>query len=199
MKMNLANKITMSRIVLAIVIMILLFFPFEGLGIDLPTYLVNGNIYIELKYIVAGVLFIIASLTDFFDGYVARKYNMVTDFGKMVDAISDKMLTNSLLVILASNGMISPVIAVVFIVRDIAVDTIKMIVGNKGKAVAAIGVAKWKTATLMVGLTLTLFYNLPFELIGVRVSDCLLIISAVLSLISGFKYYTMARKYIEVK
>ena len=197
--MNLANKITMSRIILSIVIMILLLFPFEGLGIDLPTYLVNGNIYIELKYIVAGVLFIIASLTDFFDGYVARKYDMVTDFGKMVDAISDKMLTNSLLVILASNGMISPVIAVVFIVRDIAVDTIKMIVGNKGKAVAAIGVAKWKTATLMVGLTLTLFYNLPFELIGVRVSDCLLIISAVLSLISGFKYYTMARKYIEVK
>ena len=197
--MNLANKITISRIVLSIVIMILLLFPFEGLGIDLPTYLVNGNIYIELKYVVAGVLFIIASLTDFFDGYVARKYNMVTDFGKMVDAISDKMLTNSLLVILASNGMISPVIAVVFIVRDIAVDTIKMIVGNKGKAVAAIGVAKWKTATLMVGLTLTLFYNLPFELIGVRVSDCLLIISAVLSLISGFKYYTMARKYIEVK
>ena len=197
--MNLANKITISRIVISIVIMILLLFPFEGLGLELPTYLVNGNIYIELKYIVAGVLFIIASLTDFFDGYVARKYNMVTDFGKMVDAISDKMLTNSLLVILASNGMISPVIAVVFIVRDIAVDTIKMIVGNKGKAVAAIGVAKWKTATLMVGLTLTLFYNLPFELIGVRVSDCLLIISAVLSLISGFKYYTMARKYIEVK
>ena len=197
--MNLANKITISRIVISIVIMILLLFPFEGLGLELPTYLVNGNIYVELKYIIAGVLFIIGSLTDFFDGYVARKYNMVTDFGKMVDAISDKMLTNSLLVILASNGMISPVIAVVFIVRDIAVDTIKMIVGNKGKAVAAIGVAKWKTATLMVGLTLTLFYNLPFELIGVRVSDCLLIISAVLSLISGFKYYTMARKYIEVK
>ena len=199
MKMNLANKITMSRIILSIVIMILLLFPFGDLGIKLPSYLVGGVGVVELKYIVAGILFVIASLTDFFDGYVARKYNMVTDFGKMVDAISDKMLTNSLLVILASNGMISPVIAVVFIVRDIAVDTIKMIVGNKGKAVAAIGVAKWKTATLMVGLTLTLFYNLPFELIGVRVSDCLLIISAVLSLISGFKYYTMARKYIEVK
>ena len=197
--MNLANKITMSRIILAIVIMILLLFPFEGLGLELPTYLVNGNIYIELKYIIAGVLFIIASLTDFFDGRIARKYNMVTDFGKMVDAISDKMLTNSLLVILSANGMISPVIAVVFIVRDIAVDTIKMIVGNKGKAVAAIGVAKLKTATLMVGLTLTLFYNLPFELIGIRVSDCLLIISAILSLVSGFKYYVMARQYIEVK
>ena len=197
--MNLANKITMSRIVLSIVIMILLLFPFEGIGMELPTYLVNGNIYIELKYIIAGVLFIIASLTDFVDGMVARKYNMVTDFGKMVDAISDKMLTNSLLVILAANGMISPVIAVIFIVRDIAVDSIKMVVGNKGKAVAAIGVAKLKTATLMIGLTLTLFYNLPFELIGIRVSDCFLIISAILSLISGFKYYIMAREYIEVK
>lgn len=197
--MNLANKITISRIVLSIVIMILLLFPFEGLGLDLPTYLVNGNIYVEFKYIVAGIIFIIASLTDFFDGRIARKYDMVTDFGKMIDAISDKMLTNSLLVILASNGMISPIIAVIFIVRDIAVDSIKMVVGNKGKAVAAIGVAKLKTATLMVGLTLTLFYNLPFELIGIRVSDCLLIISAVLSLVSGFKYYVMAREFIEVK
>lgn len=197
--MNTANKITISRIVLSIVIMILLLFPFGQLGLDLPSYLVNGNIYVELKYIIAGVLFIIASLTDFFDGYIARKYNMVTDFGKMVDAISDKMLTNSLLVILASDGMISPVIAVIFIVRDIAVDSMKMIVGNKGHAVAAIKTAKWKTATLMVGLVLTLFYNLPFELIGVRVSDVLLIISAILSMVSAFKYYIMASEYIETK
>ena len=197
--MNLANKITMSRIVLSVVIMILLLFPFDGLGIDLPKYVVSGKIYIELKYIVAGVLFVIASLTDFFDGRVAGKYNMVTDFGKMIDAISDKMLTNSLLVILASNGMISPVIAVIFIVRDIAVDSMKMVVGNKGHAVAAIGIAKLKTATLMIGLTLTLFYNLPFELIGIRVSDCLLIVSAVLSLVSAFQYYSMARVYIEAK
>ena len=197
--MDTANKITISRIVLSIIIMILLLFPFGELGIDLPSYVVNGNIYIELKYIIAGVLFIVASLTDFFDGYIARKYNMVTDFGKMVDAISDKMLTNSLLVILACNGMISPVIAVIFIVRDIAVDSMKMIVGNKGHAVAAIKVAKWKTATLMVGLVLTLFYNLPFEFIGVRVSDVLLIISAILSIVSAFKYYIMASEYIETK
>ena len=197
--MNLANKITFSRIVLSIVIMVLLLFPFEGFGLELPSYLVNGNIYIELKYIIAGVIFIIASLTDFLDGRIARKYNMVTDFGKMIDAISDKMFTNSLLVILASDGMISPVIAVVFIVRDIAVDSMKMIVGNKGKVVAAIGIAKLKTATLMFGLVFTLFYNLPFELIGVRVSDCLLIISAILSVISAFQYYVMARPYIEVR
>ena len=163
--MNLANKITLSRVVLSIVIMIVLLFPFEQIGLDLPTYLIKGNILVELKYIVAGVLFIIASLTDFVDGRVARKYNMVTDFGKMVDAISDKMLTNSLLVILSSQGMISPVIALIFIVRDIIVDAIKMIVGNKGKAVAAIGVAKWKTATLMLGLVFTLFYILIYMII----------------------------------
>ena len=167
--MNLANKITLSRVVLSIVIMILLLFPFSQVGVDLPTYKISTGV-IEIKYIIAGVLFIIASLTDFVDGRVARKYNMVTDFGKMVDAISDKMLTNSLLVILSSTGMISPVIALIFIMRDIIVDAIKMIVGNKGKAVAAIGVAKWKTATLMLGLVFTLFYNLPFELIGIRSS-----------------------------
>ena len=197
--MNLANKITMLRVILAIVIMIILLFPFEVLGLDMPSYVVHGNIYIELKYIIAGVLFILASLTDFIDGRVARKYNMVTDFGKMIDAISDKMLTNSLLVILSYSGMISPVIAVIFIVRDIAVDSMKMVVGNKGHAVAAIGTAKLKTATLMVGLTLTLFYNLPFELIGLRVSDCILIVSAVLALVSAFQYYTMAKVYIDAK
>ncbi len=197
--MNLANKITMSRVIMALVIMIILLFPFEGLGISLPTFLVSGKILVEVKYLIAGVLFIFASLTDFLDGYVARHYHMVTDFGKMVDAISDKMLTNSLLVILASSHMISPIIAVVFIVRDITVDSIKMVIGNKGHAVAAIGIAKLKTATLMVGLALTLFYNLPFELIGIRVSDCLLIISAILSVVSGFQYYLMARPYIEAK
>lgn len=197
--MNLANKITMVRVILSIVIMILLLFPFGNVGIDLEPFLVGGKVVVEVKYLIAGVIFIVSSLTDFLDGYVARKYDMVTDFGKMVDAISDKMLTNSLLVILSSQGMISPVIAVVFIVRDIVVDTIKMIIGNKGHAVAAIGVAKIKTATLMVGLALTLFYNLPFELIGIRVSDCLLIISSILAVVSAFKYYVMARPYIEAK
>ena len=196
--MNVANKITLSRVVLSIVIMIVLLFPFEQVGLELPIFKLE-HIVIELKYIIAGVLFIIASLTDFVDGKVARKYNMVTDFGKMVDAISDKMLTNSLLVILSAQGMISPVIALIFIMRDTIVDAMKMIVGNKGKAVAAIPIAKWKTATLMLGLVFTLFYNLPFELIGVRVSDVLLIISSILCVISGFKYYMMAKVYIDAK
>lgn len=197
--MNTANKITISRVIVSFIIMILLLFPFELLNIKLPTYIFNGNIYIELKYIIAGILFVIASLTDFLDGYVARKYDMVTDFGKMVDAVSDKLLTNTVLVILACDGMISPIIAVVIIARDIFVDSIKMVMGNKGKAVAAIKVAKFKTASLMVGIILTLFYNIPFELINLRVSDFMLVLAAILSVISGVKYYMMARVYFTDK
>ena len=195
--MNTANKITMSRIFLSIIILIVLLFPWHQVGVDMPVYVVNGNINIDLRYIIAGVLFIVASLTDFVDGHIARKYNMVTDFGKMIDAISDKILTNTLIVVLACDNMVHPVIAVIIIARDIIVDSIKMLVGNKGKAVAAIGVAKYKTASLMVGLTLKLFYDLPISLLGFTgVSDVLLIIAAGLSIISGVKYYMMAREYI---
>lgn len=195
--MNTANKITMSRIIMSIIIILLLLFPFDQLGVEFPTFLLKGRILIDSKYLIAGVLFIIASLTDYFDGYVARKYNMVTDFGKMMDAISDKLLTNSILIILACNGKINVVIAVVIIVRDIIVDSIKMVVGNKGGAVAAIGIAKVKTASLMVGIILTLFYNLPFELIPFGVSNFLLILAAILSVISAVKYYIMAKPYLK--
>ena len=197
--MNLANKVTMSRIILSVIILIILLFPWHQAGIDMPTYLVQGKITISLKYLIAGVLFIVASLTDFIDGHIARKYNMVTDFGKMIDAISDKILTNTLIVVLACDNMVHPIIAVIIIGRDIIVDSIKMLIGNKGKAVAAIGVAKYKTASLMVGLTLKLFYDLPISLLINGVSDVLLIIAAVLSIISGAKYYMMAREYITDK
>ena len=197
--MNTANKITMSRIVLSVIILIILLFPWHQVGIDIPTYLVNGKMTIDLRYVISCILFIIASLTDFIDGKVARKYNMVTDFGKMIDAISDKLLTNTLIVVLACENMVDPIIAVIIIGRDIIVDSIKMLIGNKGKAVAAIPIAKYKTASLMVGLTLKLFYDLPFSLMGIRVADYLLIVAAVLSIISGAKYYMMAREYITEK
>jgi len=199
--MNTANKITMSRIILSIIILIVLLFPWDQVGLVFPTkYVSSINATVDYKFIIVGVLFVIASLTDFFDGRVARKYNMVTDFGKMIDAISDKLLTNTLIVALvACDNMVHPIIAVIIIGRDIIVDSIKMLVGNKGKAVAAIGIAKLKTATLMIGLTLKLFYDLPFSLLSVRVSDYLLIIAAVLSIVSGAKYYIMAKDYITEK
>ena len=194
--MNLPNKITMSRIVLSLIIIIFLLFPFDATGVSLPKIFVNESIVIDIKYIVAGVLFVVASLTDFVDGHIARKYNMVTDFGKMLDAIADKVLVNAILIILASTGFISAIIPVVIVVRDIVVDTIKMVAGNKGRVVAAIYTGKIKTACMMVGITLTLFYNLPFELWNIRVSDALLIIAAVLSVVSAIQYFDMNKDLI---
>lgn len=194
--MNLPNKITISRIILAIVIIFILLFPFDASGLALPKLFINESIVLDIKYIVVGVLFIIASVTDFIDGYIARKYNLVTDFGKMMDAIADKVLVNSVLIILAASGFISPIIPVVIVTRDIVVNSIKMIAGNKGKVVAAIKSGKLKTACLMTGITLTLFYNLPFELWNLKVSDALLIIASVLSIISGIQYYYKNRDLI---
>lgn len=194
--MNLPNKITMSRIFLTIIIIIILLFPFESAGIYLPKLFINETLVVEIKYIIAGVLFVIASLTDFVDGKIARKYNLITDFGKMIDAIADKVLVNSVLIILASLGFISAIIPVVIIFRDTVVDSIKMIAGNKGHVVAAIKTGKYKTACMMIGVTLTLFYNLPFELWNIKVSDVLLILACVLSVISAIEYYNMNKKYI---
>lgn len=194
--MNLPNKLTMSRIIMAFIIIAILLFPFDAAGIEVPTIFVNETIVINIKYMIAGVLFILASLTDFIDGYVARKYNMVTDFGKLIDAIADKVLVNSVLIILCASGFIHPIITVVVIVRDSIVNSIKMLAASKGEVVAAIKSGKWKTACLMVGIILTLFYNLPFELWNLKVSDFLLIIAAVLSVISGVQYYYLNRHLI---
>lgn len=194
--MNLANKITMARIYLSIFIIVVLVFPFDAVGLNLPKLFVNESVVVDIRYIIAGVLFVIASLTDFVDGNIARKRNMVTDFGKMIDAIADKILVNSVLIILSASGFIHPIIPVLIIVRDSIVNSIKMIAGNKGQVVAAIKTGKIKSACMMTGISLTLFYNLPFELINLKISDCLLIIACVLSVISGVQYYQMNKKLI---
>ena len=186
-KMNLPNKITITRIILSVLLLIFMMLPWYDLGVNFPVYQV-ANINVSIDYIIGGVIFLIASTSDFLDGYLARKYNQVTDFGKVMDAIADKLLVNGLLIILAYNRMISVVIPVVIISRDIVVDSCKMISGNKGRVVAASILGKIKTICMMVGLTLTMFYNLPFELIGFPLSDLLLIAAVVLSVISGVQY-----------
>jgi CDP-diacylglycerol--glycerol-3-phosphate 3-phosphatidyltransferase len=194
--MNLPNKITLGRFIIAIIILVLLAFPWYEVGVTFPSYLVFSKITIDIKYIIAGGLFLIAAISDFFDGYFARKQNIVTDFGKIMDAIADKVLVNGLLIILACDGFISVVIPVVIITRDIIVDSIKMSAGNNGKVVAASLMGKVKTVCMMSGITLVLFYNLPFEIIGINVADVLVMLAAVLSVISGCQYYMVNKDLI---
>lgn len=193
--MNLPTKLTVLRIFLTVFIIIILTFPFYTIGINWPTFKVMGVI-VKSQYIIAGVIFIFASLTDFVDGYLARKNNQVTDTGKMLDAIADKILVNSVLIIFAVQGFISVIIPIVVVLRDIVVDAIKMESANHGKVVGAIKSGKIKTATLMIGMTLTFFYNLPFEAFNFRVSDFLLYFAMVMSIISAIEYYQLNKKII---
>lgn len=187
--MNLPNKLTLGRIVTAIIILILLMVPWYSLGINFPQFLIAGKIVVDLKYIIAGVLFVIAALTDFLDGHIARSRNLVTDFGKVMDAIADKVLVNGLLIILAHDGFISVAIPVIIITRDIFVDAFKMASGKKGKVVAASYLGKAKTMCMMIGMALSMFYNLPFELLGINIGYALIIIATILSVASGCQYY----------
>lgn len=195
--MNLPTKLTIFRLILSVVIIVLLVFPFYTIGVQFPIYTISGlSSPIELQYIIAGIIFIIASLTDFLDGYIARKYNLITDTGKMLDAIADKVLVNSVLIILAAHGFINEIIPVIIVLRDIVVNAIKMEAASKGKVVAAIGSGKIKTAALMVGTTLIFFYNLPFSLIGVRIDLLLLYFACIMSVVSAVQYFSMNKDII---
>jgi len=186
--MNLPNKITLARIFMTIIVIFLCLFPFYSLGINFPKYNVSG-IIVDLKYIIAGILFIIAAATDFVDGNLARKRNLVTDTGKMLDAIADKVLVNSVLIIFAANGFLHPVVAVIYIFRDEVVNALKMHSAKNGIVVAASNSGKIKTFAMMTGLSLMFFYNLPFELINIRVDEFLIYFATVMSVVSGIEYY----------
>ena len=191
--MNLPNKLSLSRIILTIVIIIMCLFPFYSIGINVPKFNING-IIVDLTYIIAGFVYIIAAVTDFLDGNIARSRNMITDTGKMLDAIADKVLVNSILIIFAVKGFIPALVPVIYIFRDEVVNVLKMDLGNKGKVVAAIKSGKIKTAAMMIGLGLMFFYNLPFELINIKVADFLIYFAVIMSIISAIEYYNLWKK-----
>ncbi len=193
--MNTPTKLTFFRIILTIIMIVILIFPFYLVGFNFPQ-IELGGIYIKLEYIVAGIIFLVASLTDFLDGYLARKNNQVTDLGKMLDAIADKALVNSALIILSYKGFIPVAVPVIIIFRDTIVDAIKMQASSKGKVVAAIKSGKIKTASMMVGLVLVFFYNLPFEFINIRVADFLVYFATVMSVVSMIEYFNLNKKFI---
>ena len=193
--MNLPNKISLSRIFMTVIIIFLCLFPFYAINVNIPQYNVGGVI-VDLRYIISGVIFIIASISDLIDGRIARKNNLITDTGKILDSIADKVLVNSVLIMFAATGNIPCIIPVVVVVRDIIVDAIRMSAAGKGKVQAAKMSGKLKTATLMIGMILTFFYNLPFELWGIDIANAFLYFGALMSLISMYEYYKLNKKYI---
>ena len=195
--MNLPNRITVARIILSIFIIIILCLSYPNLGISEKVFTIF-RVEIELKYLISWILFIIASLTDFLDGNIARKRGLVTNLGKMLDAIADKLLVDSVLIVLAAQGQIHEIIPVIIVMRDIFVNAIKMQAASNGKVVAAIKSGKLKTASLMVGTVLVFFNDFPFShfFSGIRVADYLLLFATLMSIVSMWQYYSMNKNLI---
>ena len=194
--MNIPNRITICRIFLSVLLLLLMIFPVEKVGISFPEFQIAGKLIIDSKYLLCGVIFLIASLTDFLDGHLARKYNLVTDMGKVLDAIADKILVNGVLILLAVEGYISVVIPVIIVSRDIIVDSIKMVAGQKSGAVGASKTGKIKTACMLTGIVLLFFYDLPFSLFNIYPAKVIIMVATVLSIISGVQYYIKNKKYL---
>ena len=133
--MNLPNKITTFRMICVIVIDFILLFHWAACGIKMP--MVFGHI--DLHYFISAILFLIASFSDFLDGYLARKYNLVTTYGKFMYQIADKLLVDTVVIIMAIKvpNLVPPVVAVIMIARDLLVDALRQVASSKGIVIAA--------------------------------------------------------------
>lgn len=146
--MNLPNKLTMLRVFMVPFFMI--FAAVAGLGTAQ---------YNPTAQLVAGVIFAVASFTDFLDGYLARKNNLVTDFGKFMDPLADKMLTTAAFIYMVVDGVCSPVVLAIVLFREFAVAGVRMIAAESGTVIAANIWGKIKTVLQM--LTVIFYYIVP--------------------------------------
>lgn len=186
--MNLPNKLTITRVLLVPLLILIYMFPYDIAGIDIPVYhLLKTDI--SLINIVILVIFIIASITDYFDGRIARKNKMITTFGKFADPIADKLLINTIFLLLASGGSINIIIPIIMISRDTIVDAIKMSAASKQVVVAASKLGKLKTVSQMIALSFLLVNNYPFSGLGIDVATILAWIATAISVISGIDYF----------
>ena len=182
MKMNLPNKLAILRIILVIPFVI-----FLSLALEFSEII---GISIMLR-IFATIIFVGAAITDYYDGKIARKYNMITNLGKLLDPLADKILVISALVTLAKFNQISLWFVIIIIFRELLITGLRSIVAAEGAVIAAENLGKWKTATQMVALTLIIL--IPFSFI---VNNILLIIPLILTVVSGVEYVVKCKNIL---
>lgn len=178
--MNLPNKLTSARILLAIPFVISL----EKSGEGDPIY----------RYIAFGI-FILASLTDWLDGYYARKYNLITDFGKLMDPLADKILVISAMVIFVSLGMLPSWMSIVVIAREFLISGIRTIAATQGEVIPAGNLGKYKTTTQMIVIILMLLFGPISNPTYKYAYHYLMLIPVILTIWSGWDYSVKAKHY----
>lgn len=192
--MTLPNKLTLLRIILIPVMIVLFYIP----------WLSENNIFLGVSYLyfIEFLIFIIASLTDFLDGYIARKYNLITTFGKFADPLADKMLVfSSMAILMINNSGVIPMgplvpmwVFVVMIIREFMVSGIRMLVSTKGVVIAAGWMGKWKTFVTMIAI-LVLFMSGIHESV-IYIGQILMYVACLLTIISGAQYFWRSRSVI---
>ncbi|WLR43481.1 CDP-diacylglycerol--glycerol-3-phosphate 3-phosphatidyltransferase [Bacillus carboniphilus] len=181
--MNLPNKITISRIMLIPIFMILMLVDFNWGTIQV------GNEALPISHLAGAILFIIASTTDWIDGHLARKHNLVTNLGKFLDPLADKLLVSSALIILVQLRLAPSWIVIIIISREFAVTGLRLVLAGSGEVVAANMLGKIKTWTQIVAVSALLLHNIPFNLIHIPVATIFLWIATFFTVISGWDYF----------
>lgn len=198
--MNTPTKITFSRII-AIVIMVISLFTLYVIGLVNPSFSIPniGDTGINWLYFGLFIFFVLASFTDFLDGYLARKNHQVTDLGKFLDPVADKLLINSMVIFLIvrpsyTSGQMdfSLWCALLLVTRDIVVDALRFIAAQKGVVIAANIFGKAKTVLEMIAVSLVLLNGWPFSYFDaswpIRIADIFVYLATLVSLISGVIY-----------
>ena len=193
--MNLPNKLTTIRLILVPLFVISYLFPFQAVGVTIPTFEILST-QLTLIDIISFFIFSFASITDFLDGHIARKNNMVTTFGKFIDPIADKLIVNTALLLLASSNSISIIIPIIMISRDTIVDAIRLIASQNQVVLAASILGKAKTMTQMIAIGLLLLHNVVFEALGIPMDQILIWIATIISIVSGLEYFMKNSQYI---
>lgn len=170
--MNIANKITLLRIVMIPIFMILM--------------LVKFPFHME----VALAVFLIAALTDKLDGHLARKYNLITDFGKFMDPLADKLLVTGAFVILIQLGRIDAWIVFIILAREFAITGLRSIASAQNIVIAASNFGKLKTVSQIVAICILMLNNFPFSLLNLPVDIIAIYTTLIITILSGLDYFS---------
>ncbi|EUJ31828.1 CDP-diacylglycerol--glycerol-3-phosphate 3-phosphatidyltransferase [Listeria floridensis FSL S10-1187] len=181
--MNLPNKLTVARIILIPVFVVLCVVPFQFGEVNWI-----GSV-IPVTSLIATLIFIIAALTDWFDGHLARKYNLITNFGKFADPMADKLLVTAAFIILVEMNIAPAWVVILIISRELAVTGLRLLLVEGGEVLAAGQLGKIKTFTQMIAIPLMFLNNFPFAWTGIRVDLIFLYVCAFFAVWSGIDYF----------
>ncbi len=191
--MNLANRITLARIFLVPIIMFFLLIRIDLGSVSFYDFSITYN------QMVAALIFIIAASTDGIDGYIARKNKIVTNLGKLLDPLADKLLVAAVLISLVEMDKLNALIAIVIISREFAVTGLRQIALLEGSVMAASKWGKWKTAVQITMIIALLINNFPFAFIDFPFDVIVSWAAAVITVYSGIDYFVKNKHLIPVE